>query len=337
MKKLAVLLAAVMTIAFTGCGSNSTPSPLVTYVARASTDSWAPHPFVLDPSTQKGTAVAISIPTTAEFVSFNSDATVAVYGRSDAAGVDVFLMGTDNQEKQLTTDGNSENPAISPDGKTVAYTNQWDGYEQIATVNADGSNQKVLYASGTSFYQYFPEFSPDGKSLVFFVELAGGDTAARVAAHAQHKTPRSHGRNLSANNSRRGFPGVQGTPTQTGWYVMALTDTAPTFVYAPSDWWGPAVFSTDGKGLLFTDYDGTEYNVYSVNLDGTGVTELTTSTSGDDFAPVPYKSLIFFNHYNSTTESFDIYVMDQTGANQTLVNSTASTYESLVDAYWQED
>jgi Tol biopolymer transport system component len=118
---------------------------------------------------------------------------------------------------------------------------------------------------------------------------------------------------------------------------MALTDTTPTLVYAPNDWWGPAVYSTDGTKLLFTDYDGTDWNIFSVNLDGTGVTELTTETTTESLAPVPYNGAILFNRWNSTNSSYDIYVMDPTGANQLLVNSTASTYEFLTDSYWSNE
>ncbi len=337
MKKLAAFLAAAITIVLTGCGTDATPSQLA-YIARSSSDSWAPHPFVLNPVTQKSTAVAIPIPTTAEYISFNSTATAVVYGRSDDAGVDIYLMGTDGKEKQLTTDGNSENPVFSPDGKTVAYTSQWEGFEEIATVNADGTNQKVLYPSGSSYYQYYPQFSPDGKSLVFFIELNGGDSAsqhglaARQAAHQSH-VPNAIHRSVTRQVSE---PQVSG-PAQNGWYTMALTDTAPTLVYSPNDWWGPATFTSDGKKLLFSDYDGTEWNVSTVNLDGTGVTELTTSTTTPDIAPVGYQGTILYNQINNTNSSWDIYVMDSTGGNQTLVHSTASTDENLVDTYWEED
>ena len=53
---------------------------------------------------------------------------------------------------------------------------------------------------------------------------------------------------------------------------------------------------------------------------------------------MPYKSVILFNRYNSTdTGAWDIYVMDQTGANQTLVHSTADTYEALIETYYAGD
>ncbi|MGB9071152.1 MAG: hypothetical protein WCC22_00645 [Terriglobales bacterium] len=119
---------------------------------------------------------------------------------------------------------------------------------------------------------------------------------------------------------------------------MALTDTSPTLVYSPSGYWGPAVYSADGKKLLLSMYDGTCYNISSVNLDGTGLVALTSSTDEDDFSPVPYQSVILFNRFNrSGAGAWDIYVMDQTGGNQTLVHSTADTYEALIETYYSGD
>ena len=115
---------------------------------------------------------------------------------------------------------------------------------------------------------------------------------------------------------------------------MGLNDTAPTFVYTPNYTWGPAVFTADGKKLLITDSDGTSYNVSSINLDGSGLTPLTTSTTTDNFSPVRYKNLVIFNQANSANNSWDIYSMDQTGNNQTLIHSTADTAETLIDSYY---
>ena len=118
---------------------------------------------------------------------------------------------------------------------------------------------------------------------------------------------------------------------------MGLNDTAPTLVYAPNSWWGPAVFSHDGSKLLLTMWDGNRDNISSVNLDGSNLTALTTSTDTDNFSPVPYKNLIVFNRYNSDTSSWDIYAMNQDGTNQAPVHSTANTWETLLDSYWSGD
>jgi Tol biopolymer transport system component len=341
MKTLVITLAAMMVIAFTGCGSDSTASPMATYVSRGQSDS-TPHLFTLNGTTvtTPATAISIAIPTSTYFVASNNAATAVTYSRSDDAGFDVFLMGTDGVEKQLTTDGESLDSAFSPDGKTIVYVDEATGGDQVFIMNADGTNPRAIYApSSDTAYAYFPEFSPDGKSLVMYVEVASPGAQVRTHRPAIARSPAWA--RLSSNHAKaqvRGsaHPQVTG-PSSSGWYTMALTDTTPTLVNAADEAWGPAVYSGDGKSLLLTIYDGTEWNISSINVNGTGLTTLTTSTDEPDFSPVPYKNQILYNRYNNDTGSFDIYVMDQTGANQTLVSSTASTYESLLDAYYTED
>jgi len=332
MKKLAVTLAAamIMIIALTGCGTDST-SPLQTYVARASSDSFAPHLFILNPTTQQSTAVAIPIPASAFHVASNSDATKVVYTRNDSTGWDIFLMGKDGIEKQLTTALDAWAPAFSPDGKTIAFYNYLSSSSSIVTMNLDGSNQTALYGTA-GVYSFFPQFSPDGKSVSFF--LNGGCCASQHRQGASEEASRLHAQNSHPAAAVRASAGAQVVSTTTGWYTMALTGTTPTLAYATTNWWGPAVYSGDGKKLLTSHYDGTEWNVFTFNLDGTALTPLTTSTATFSVSAVPNKNLILFTRYNSTNSSYDIYAMDQAGANQTLVTSTASTTQYLIDSYW---
>ena len=333
MKKLAVTLAAaMMIIALTGCGTDST-SPLLTYVARASSDSYAPHLFILNATTQLSTAVAIPIPASAFHVASNSDATKVVYTRNDSTGWDIFLMGKDGVEKQLTTGLDAWAPAFSPDGKTIAFHNYLSNSSSIVTMNLDGSNQTALY--GTSgVYSYYPQFSPDGKSVSFFLYVSGCNCASQHRQGATEEASRLHAQNSHPTAAVRASVGAQVATPTTGWYTMALTGTTPTLAYATTNWWGPAVYSGDGKKLLTTHYDGTQWNVFSVNLDGTGLTPLTTATDTYSISAMANRNLILFDRYNSANSSHDIYVMDQTGANQSLVSSTASTTEYLIDSYW---
>src|SRR5260370_22359281 len=186
MKKLAVTLAAamMMIIALTGCGTDST-SPLLTYVARASSDSNAPHLFILNPTTQQSTAVAIPIPASAFHVASNSDATKVAYTRNDSTGWDIFLMGKNGIEKQLTTGLDAWAPAFSPDGKTIAFYNYLSSSSSIVTMNLDGSNQTALYGTASGVYSYYPQFSPDGKSVSFFLYVS----ACTCASHHPQGVP----------------------------------------------------------------------------------------------------------------------------------------------------
>jgi tricorn protease len=82
---------------------------------------------------------------------------------------DIFSVPTENgATRNLTgTPGADEDhPAWSPDGRTIAYTTDSGGAQQIAIRPAEGGPQKVL-TSFTEGYFYGPVFAPDGKSLAF--------------------------------------------------------------------------------------------------------------------------------------------------------------------------
>jgi len=328
-KKLAITLAAAALLIATGCGDSKTP--LLTYVARANSDS-VPHLYTLNEATGQSTAVAIPIPDSAYFVAANSDATKVTYCRSvdTTETYEIFVMGTDGVEKQLTTNTDSCESVFSPDGRTIAFISLQTGDFVTYTMNSDGSNQKAFYLpdAGT-FEQYYPQFSGDGKSLVFY---GWTETASSDARHQHRGVQVPHWSDHKVNPRAKVKSSVV---SEDGWYVMHLTDSAPTLAYATDDWWGPAVFTGDGKKLLLTMSGDSEFaNVFSVSVDGTGLTQLTTNTDADSFSPVPHKNLIIFNRGNSENSSWDIYSMDQNGGNQALVHSTADTSETLLDAYW---
>src|SRR6267378_80976 len=236
MKKLAVTLAAamMMIIVLTGCGTDS-KSPLLTYVARASSDSYAPHLFILNPATQTSTAVTIPIPTNAFHVASNSDATKVVYTRNDSTGWDIFLMGKDGVEKQLTTGLDAWAPAFSPDGKTIAFYSYLSNSSSIVTMNLDGSNQTALYGTASGVYSYYPQFSPDGKSVSFFLYVSGCNCASQHRQGAAEEASRLHAQNSHHAVPVHGSVGAQVANLSTGWYTMALTDTTPTLAYATNN------------------------------------------------------------------------------------------------------
>jgi Tol biopolymer transport system component len=312
-----------------GCGDSK--PPVVTYVARSNSEGVPPQVYTLNEATGQSTALSIAIPADAFSVSTNRDASKVLYVRDGDSGWDVFLMGADGVEHQLTTGDDAWGPVFSPDGKKIAFMSYQSVNYQIYTMNADGSGSTPLFVN-TDIEQDFPVFTADGKSLVFNVWIGCNCAAAQrhaPAGRGLHQPPHA----LKAQNHSATKANAAAI-TQNGFYKMALSDSAPTLTYATDEWWGPTALTQNGKGIIFTMYDGTEDNIFKVNLDGSALTPLTTDTTTYDFAPISYKNLILFNRYNSDNSSGDIYVMDQDGANQKLVHSTDSTYEMLVDAYW---
>jgi tricorn protease len=82
---------------------------------------------------------------------------------------DIFSVPTEyGATRDLTsTPGiDEDHPAWSPDGRTIAYTTDAGGGQQIAIRPAEGGPEKVLTAFKEGYF-YGPVWSPDGKTLAF--------------------------------------------------------------------------------------------------------------------------------------------------------------------------
>lgn len=87
---------------------------------------------------------------------------------------DIFRMSADGQNVRPLTRGPSRalnvEPAVSPDGKTVAFSSDRAGRPHVFLMNIDGSNVRRLTFAGK--YNASPAWSPDGKMIAF----AGDDS-----------------------------------------------------------------------------------------------------------------------------------------------------------------
>jgi Tol biopolymer transport system component len=132
---------------------------------------------------------------------------------------DVWIMhGDGSHPKQLTfpaafpVQGLDQMPGISPDAKRIAFmtTRETDPMAagedyDIWTMKADGSNQSALL--DVTGEDYFPEFTPNGKSVVMASEVSGDlDIASVTLAGAPHTTPATP--ITGASNLRETTPSV---------------------------------------------------------------------------------------------------------------------------------
>jgi Tol biopolymer transport system component len=82
---------------------------------------------------------------------------------------DIFSVPTENgatRNLTSTPGADEDHPAWSPDGRTVAYTTDAGGGQQIAVRPAEGGPEKILTSFAEGYF-YGPIFSPDGKTLAF--------------------------------------------------------------------------------------------------------------------------------------------------------------------------
>ncbi len=88
-----------------------------------------------------------------------------VFGRYDGGDIWRLDLASGKAEKWLE---NAINPAVSPDGKSVAVYATWAGPARIWVVDSQGHNpQQITSESSEAVDHLEPNWSPDGKHIVF--------------------------------------------------------------------------------------------------------------------------------------------------------------------------
>jgi Tol biopolymer transport system component len=204
--------------------------------------------------------------------------------------------GSDKQRLTCTGDlvNENSNPDWSPDGTRIVFSR--DG--KIVVMNADGSEQKVLYdysAGGVPGSN--PSWSPDGSRIVF-----------------------AHFTSIDVMNAdgtdRRPLIGMDSTNR----------DTAP--VWSPN---GDRIAFTDHRGSPSLD-------IYTIDTDGTGLTNLTNSSNVEETTPSwsPDGNAIAFTSNGflpGSSSGSDIYAMNADGTNAHRLTFTGASY----DPSWSPD
>ena len=232
-----------------------------------------------------------------EAVQLSLDGTKGVVAAEDTNGyLQIFVADTTNPQKsnpvQITSDSADHwDPQISPDNKTVIFV-KYDSasdLDQMFTVSTSGGAQKMI--STPSFDVSYPTYTPGGKQIVF--EQEDLDTI-----------------NIMDLN---------------GANIQTLTNGDGTSYYDEC----PSV-SPDGTKLIFSRYgknvDTGGSDVYIANLDGTGVTALTTN--GDSWDPLFVKNKILFvqDVYDQTLKTWhqNIFSMNYDGSSQVNLTNSAT-------------
>jgi len=181
----------------------------------------------------------------APYTSFSPDGkTVALNVYTGENNTDIANVATGGGNgKQLTDNpANDYEPAWSPDGKTIAFVSERDDTPHIYLMDIDGSNQRRLTSNDMNELE--PAWSPDGKEIAFLSEEGNVHSNIYIVD-------------------------VDGTN------IRNLTDTTDYLNENPA--WSP-----DGTMIAFwSDREG-NHEIYSIRLDGTGLTNLTNNPAEDE-------------------------------------------------------
>jgi tricorn protease len=152
-----------------------------------------------------------------------------------------------------TSNADEDHPSWSPDGKTIAYTTDSGGEQQIATRPAQGGPEKILTHFATGFF-YTPAWSPDGKHLaladgnhrLWLIDVAGG----RATQVAQDPFNEIHDQSFSPDGRWLAYSLTRANQQRAIW-IYGLDSAKAQEVSEPLGNDFDPVFSPDGKYLYF--------------------------------------------------------------------------------------
>lgn len=216
---------------------------------------------------------------------------------------DIFVANADGSGLRKITNnpGYDAEPVVSPDGRKIVFGSQRDGDFDVYIMDANGSNLKRL--TDRRGYDGGPWFSPDGKKIVW------------RAWYPETEEELAQWRDCMQNNYIVPFPLDIWVMEADGTGKRKLTGNGATN-WAPS--WHP-----DGQRIIFSSnmddwredikQFGGNFELYIINIDGTGLTRLTFNNVFDSFPMFSPdgKKLVFASNRNpDKPRATDIYIAD---------------------------
>jgi len=266
-----------------------------------------------------------------------------VFQESSGGPIHIYDFGS-GKSRQLTY---GMDPALSPDGKTVAFIKDGGIDNGLYLIGIDGNNERRIYTEGKL---RAPAWSIDGENIVF--SRVSGQSKCRDVGYGlcipdnpylgQFPLKRTDVRGLSVVDLQGGnFIDAPITrdakspdwseggiiyQSRNGLEVTDVYDGAKTRSVIPEYRYQDPNWQPGGRQLVFHSQEKDHWEIFKANPDGSGLVALTSPPSGLRTEPVHNvapawspdgKSIIFLSNRSG---SWAFYIMDANGRNQRRLN-----------------
>ena len=261
---------------------------------------------------------------------------------TDAGGMkEIYKMNLDgSNQTQLTVSGgwHDDFPAWAPDGseRIVFQTEQYyaTGHKEISVMNGDGTGITRLTNTASNVIDEDPDWSPDGSQICFASDrdssYVPGICVMNDDGTGQTMITDTAGSDIQPCWSPDG-QWIAFTSTRAGAKEIykvkpdgsSLTQLTSFVKYSEYPSWSP-----DGSKIIFAStYNGanpTDYNIYTMNPDGSGLSAMMTIDDMRDQAPRYSSDGSFIFWYSDRDTDFEIMRMksDLSGKIKITNNST---------------
>ena len=231
---------------------------------------------------------------------------------------ELYMMDYDghNQTRLTFNASNDYMPAWSTDGRKIAYTSYQGARAILYILEVYEGQRHEVYSQGTSFS---PNFSPDGKKLVFCSQEEGGNSEIYVA--------NSNGKNvrrLTFNKSIDTAPCWSPTSRQIAFtsdrggtpqiYIMDAEGSNVTRVSFGGTYHDAPAWSSQGDNIAYVSRVDQVFDLYILNLRTKQIIKLTESNARNEYPcwSPDGRHIIFTSNLNGTIQ---LYSIDYDGRN----------------------
>jgi TolB protein len=248
-----------------------------------------------------------------------------------------------NVTRMTQTPQNEINPAVSPDGKSVAFQVIKDKQSDIWTMDS-ASGRNVIQVTSHPMQDVDPAWMPDSKTLVFASDRLGRLVLWRqLASGGGGTTMITKGADMSdfapsvspAANRKIAFTSkgtvkevliVTGAKQFTGfeknlpyiWTVNVDGSELTQFVEGARPTWSPV-----GTHLAFSSDVAGNWDIWMIGADGSGLTQLTDDPK-NQFSPSLSPDGKWIAYSSNVTGNYDIWIMKVDGSSQTQLTADKS-------------